>query len=102
MIKPFVGEQMDGPSDAAVICPFETRASREGVVIGHGICPRFSDFDAYHMAANAVDEAIRNCICVGADPSHLAILDNFCWPDPVFDPISNSGWQNQISTACEG
>jgi phosphoribosylformylglycinamidine synthase len=31
------------------------------------------------MAASAVDEALRNCVAVGADPSHIAILDNFCW-----------------------
>jgi phosphoribosylformylglycinamidine synthase len=32
------------------------------------------------MALLAVDEALRNVICVGADPEHTAILDNFCWP----------------------
>jgi phosphoribosylformylglycinamidine synthase len=32
------------------------------------------------MAARAVDEALRNVICVGTDPSRVAILDNFCWP----------------------
>ena len=31
------------------------------------------------MAASAIDEAIRNCVAVGADPSQIAILDNFCW-----------------------
>jgi phosphoribosylformylglycinamidine synthase len=28
----------------------------------------------------AVDEALRNIVCVGANPRHAAILDNFCWP----------------------
>jgi phosphoribosylformylglycinamidine (FGAM) synthase-like enzyme len=28
----------------------------------------------------AVDEALRNVVCVGADPERTAILDNFCWP----------------------
>jgi phosphoribosylformylglycinamidine synthase len=32
------------------------------------------------MAIAAVDEALRNVICVGANPAHTAILDNFCWP----------------------
>jgi phosphoribosylformylglycinamidine synthase len=41
--------------------------------------PRYGDFDTYHMAASAIDEAIRNCIAVGADPTRIAILDNFCW-----------------------
>src|SRR5262249_37523206 len=26
-----------------------------------------------------IDEAIRNCVAVGADPRRIAILDNFCW-----------------------
>jgi phosphoribosylformylglycinamidine synthase len=29
-----------------------------------------------------IDEAIRNAVAVGADPEHIAILDNFCWGDP--------------------
>ena len=32
------------------------------------------------MAIAAVDECVRNLVCVGADPSRIAILDNFCWP----------------------
>jgi phosphoribosylformylglycinamidine synthase len=43
--------------------------------------PRFGDFDPYHMAASAIDEAVRNCVAVGADPLRIAILDNFCWGD---------------------
>ena len=31
------------------------------------------------MAACAIDEAVRNCVAVGADPARIAILDNFCW-----------------------
>jgi phosphoribosylformylglycinamidine (FGAM) synthase-like enzyme len=31
------------------------------------------------MAMNAFDEAIRNIVCVGGDPAHAAVLDNFCW-----------------------
>jgi phosphoribosylformylglycinamidine synthase len=41
--------------------------------------PYFGDFDTYHMAASAIDEAMRNAVAVGADPSNVAILDNFCW-----------------------
>jgi phosphoribosylformylglycinamidine (FGAM) synthase-like enzyme len=33
------------------------------------------------MAASAIDEAVRNCVAVGADPARIAILDNFCWGD---------------------
>jgi phosphoribosylformylglycinamidine synthase len=31
------------------------------------------------MAAAAIDESLRNCVAVGADPARIAILDNFCW-----------------------
>ena len=31
------------------------------------------------MAAAAIDEAVRNVVAVGADPSRIALLDNFCW-----------------------
>ena len=81
VIKPLVGVQNDGPSDAAIIRPLLD--SMEGVVVAHGICPRYSDIDAYHMTACAIDEAIRNAVAVGADLDHLAGLDNFCWCDPV-------------------
>jgi phosphoribosylformylglycinamidine synthase len=41
--------------------------------------PLYGDLDTYHMATSAIDEAIRNCVSVGADPTRIAILDNFCW-----------------------
>jgi phosphoribosylformylglycinamidine synthase len=77
VIKPLVGATNDGPSDAAVLRP--VLSSRRGLVIACGMNPRYGDFDTYHMAASAVDEAIRNCVAVGADPRRIAILDNFCW-----------------------
>jgi phosphoribosylformylglycinamidine (FGAM) synthase-like enzyme len=43
--------------------------------------PRYGDHDPYDMAASAIDEAVRNCVAVGADPRRIAILDNFCWGD---------------------
>jgi phosphoribosylformylglycinamidine synthase len=78
-VKAFVGAANDGPSDAAVLRP--VLASRRGVVIACGMNPRYGDFDTYHMAASAIDEAVRNCVAVGADPKRIAILDNFCWGD---------------------
>jgi phosphoribosylformylglycinamidine synthase subunit PurSL len=79
VVKPFVGAANDGPSDAAVLRP--VLSSRRGIVIACGMNPRYGDFDPYHMAASAIDEAVRNCVAVGADPSRIAILDNFCWGD---------------------
>jgi phosphoribosylformylglycinamidine synthase len=80
-LKPLVGVANDGPSDAGIVRPLLD--SMEGVVVAHGICPRLSDIDAYHMTACAIDEAVRNAVAVGADLDHLAGLDNFCWCDPV-------------------
>jgi phosphoribosylformylglycinamidine synthase subunit PurSL len=79
VVKPFVGTASDGPSDAAVLRP--VLGSRRGVVIACGMNPRFGDFDTYYMAASAIDEAVRNCVAVGANPRRIAILDNFCWGD---------------------
>ncbi len=81
VVKPLVGAANDGPSDAAVIRPLLD--SFEGVVTANGICPRYSDIDAYHMAACAIDEAVRNTIAVGGSLERMAGLDNFCWCDPV-------------------
>lgn len=79
VVKPLVGVENDGPSDAAVLRP--VLGSRRGIVLACGMNPRYGDFDAYDMAASAIDEAVRNCVAVGADPRRIAILDNFCWGD---------------------
>jgi phosphoribosylformylglycinamidine synthase subunit PurSL len=79
VVKPLTGVTNDGPSDAAVIRPkFD---SNRGVAISCGMNPCYGDIDPYWMAMAGIDEAIRNIICVGADPERIAILDNFCWGD---------------------
>ena len=77
VVKPLVGASCDGPSDAAVVRP--DLGSNRGLVIANGMNPRYGDLDPYWMAASAIDEAVRNCVAVGADPARIAILDNFCW-----------------------
>ena len=77
VIKPLVGPQCDGPGDASVVRP--RIDSRRGLAISCGMNPHYGDFDTYHMAASAIDEAVRNAVAVGADPRRIAILDNFCW-----------------------
>ena len=89
VIKPLVGLHNDGPSDAAVLRPLLD--SMEGIIVANGICPRYSDIDTYHMAANAIDEAVRNVIAVGGNLTHIAGLDNFCWPDPVASATNPDG-----------
>ncbi|MBK5276383.1 MAG: phosphoribosylformylglycinamidine synthase, partial [Desulfuromonadales bacterium] len=89
VVKPFSGVNNDGPSDAAVVRPI--LESFEGVVTAHGICPRYSDIDTYHMTANAVDEALRNYVAVGGSLELVAGLDNFCWCDPVLSEKTPDG-----------
>ena len=67
-----------GPSDAAVMRP--RYDSYRGAAVGCGMCPELGEVDPYWMAVGAVDEALRNIICTGANPHQAAILDNFCWP----------------------
>jgi phosphoribosylformylglycinamidine synthase II len=89
VVKPFSGCDNDGPSDAAVVRPI--LESFEGVVTAHGICPRYSDIDTYHMTANAIDEALRNYVAVGGSLDLVAGLDNFCWCDPVLSDKTPDG-----------
>jgi phosphoribosylformylglycinamidine synthase II len=89
LVKPFVGQAGTGPSDAAVLAPLDPWRESEGapsgtrgVALAVGINPAYGFIDPYAMAWAAVDEAIRNCVAVGADPDQIALLDNFCWGNP--------------------
>ena len=101
VLKPLVGAACDGPSDAAVVRPL--LESFEGVVVSHGICPRYGDIDTYWMTACALDEAIRNNVAVGGDPTRMVALDNFCWPDPVKSEKTPDGEYKlaQLVRACK-
>lgn len=80
-VKPLTGVKEDGPSDAVVLKPIGTQG-KTAIVLGAGMNPEYSKFNAYRMALSVVDEAIRNVVCVGGDPDRIALLDNFCWGDP--------------------
>ncbi len=82
VVKPLTGVEADAPSDAAVIKPIGTKG-RKGIVLSNGINPEYGKCDAYKMAWSVMDEAIRNAVAVGADPDRIAVLDNFCWGDPL-------------------
>ncbi len=102
VIKPLMGENQLAACDAAVITPILGETT--GLVISNGLCPQFSHIDPYFMAQAALDEAIRNAVCVGADPESISILDNFCWPDPVDSPNNPEGKTNLgiLVKSCEG
>jgi phosphoribosylformylglycinamidine synthase II len=82
LVKPLVGAADDGPSDGVVLRPLEVKGW-QGLALGCGICPHLGLLDPYAMAWAAVDEAVRNVVCVGADPDRIALLDNFCWGNPA-------------------
>ncbi|MCC7359143.1 MAG: phosphoribosylformylglycinamidine synthase subunit PurL [Anaerolineales bacterium] len=82
VVKPLTGACNDGPSDAVVLRPIGTRGLR-GVVLSTGLNPEYGKRDAYAMALSVVDESVRNAVATGADPARLALLDNFCWGDPL-------------------
>ncbi len=88
VVKPLVGPLQIGPSDASVVRP--KLDSHRGLAIGCGLAPHLSekattrglasDADSYQATLHALDEAVRNVVCVGGDPARTAVLDNFCWP----------------------
>jgi phosphoribosylformylglycinamidine synthase len=80
VLKPLVGKNNDGPSDAAIIKPILD--SKKGLIISNGINPKYGDIDTYWMAASAIDEALRQIIAVGGNLQRVALLDNFCWGNP--------------------
>lgn len=98
VVKPFVGPAGAGPGDAAVLTPLDLAwpkegasseriectagTARKGVALSVGINPTYGFIDPYAMAWAAVNEAVRNCVAVGADPDQLSLLDNFCWGNP--------------------
>ncbi|MGE3260594.1 MAG: AIR synthase-related protein [Bacteriovoracia bacterium] len=84
VVKPFVGVESKGPGDAGVIWLAPHGGDEKtGVSISCGLQPKLARFDTYVMAQHALDEAFRNCVAVGADPDQVALIDNFCWPDPL-------------------
>jgi phosphoribosylformylglycinamidine synthase II len=56
-------------------------SSSKGVVKSQGFGSSYGEIDTYHMAACAIDNAIRNYVAAGGNTNHLALLDNFCWCD---------------------
>jgi phosphoribosylformylglycinamidine synthase len=100
ILKPLVGPGGRGPGDGAVLEPIP--GSNRAIALACGLQtplgdPQVPGADPYHMALAAIDECIRNLVCVGGDPARTAILDNFCWPS--CNKPENMG---ALVRACEG
>jgi phosphoribosylformylglycinamidine synthase len=92
VVKPLQGNSItnSGPSDAAVIWPYTVvKNTKKAIVLSNGLNPEYGKIDTYKMAASAIEEAIRNAVCVGADPEKISLLDNFCWGNPNKPEISS-------------
>ena len=105
VVKPFESGVNSAPNDGGVIwMGAHGNPGNSGAVISSGICPDFSLFDPDTMAKIAVDEAVRNALVTGADPAHLALIDNFCWPDPLPGPKNSDAEQKlaELVRTCRG
>ncbi|MBN2461271.1 MAG: phosphoribosylformylglycinamidine synthase [Candidatus Cloacimonetes bacterium] len=96
VIKPLMGPEGKAAQDAAVLRL--TYDGFEGIAVANGIHPRYGDIDPYQMSAGAFDEAVRQIIAVGgclpevteASNRFWSVNDNFCVPDSVYDPVTNT------------
>ncbi len=87
VIKHLVGVDSDTYSDAVVYRP--VLSSLRGLAVSQTLNPMYSKIDAYHMTAYTIDEAVRRLIAVGANLEHIGGVDNFCWPNIQYDPVTN-------------
>ncbi|QKX02385.1 phosphoribosylformylglycinamidine synthase subunit PurL [Wolbachia endosymbiont of Dirofilaria (Dirofilaria) immitis] len=78
VLKPLQGK---GRVCSEVIVSRPILSSNKGVVKSQGFGSSYGEIDTYHMAACAIDTAIRSCVAAGGNINHLALLDNFCWCD---------------------
>ena len=103
IIKPLMGNEGKNPQDAAVMrLNFDSFA---GIAISNGICPKYSDIDAYEMSAGAFDEAMRQIISVGGKLPDIedttnrfwTVNDNFCVPDSDYHPVTNPDGKKKLA-----
>ncbi len=78
VLKPLQGK---GRMCSEAIVSRPVLSSNKGVVKSQGFGSSYGEIDTYHMAACAIDTAIRNYVAAGGNINHLALLDNFCWCD---------------------
>jgi phosphoribosylformylglycinamidine synthase II len=105
VVKPFEGAKNSAPNDGGVVwMGAHGNPGFSGVVVSSGICPEMSEIDPKIMALIAADEAVRNAIVTGADPDKIALIDNFCWPDPLPGPKNPDAKQKlaELVRTCQG
>ncbi len=96
--KPLTGSTRRAPGDAAVVAPKPD--SPLGFAVATGLNPRYSRIDPASMAEAALDEAIRNVVARGGDPTRCVILDNYCWGN-TDDPEQLGALVRATEAVCE-
>ena len=99
IVKPFTGLGPYIHSDVSVTAV--DYDSFEAILLSEGINPWYSDLNPYKGTAAIIDEAVRKAVTAGADPGHMAGLDNFCWPDPVYHPETNPDGKEKLGALVE-
>ncbi|XGC80117.1 AIR synthase-related protein [Bdellovibrio bacteriovorus] len=104
-LKPYGGSTQQGANDAGVIdLSVHGGEENNAVAVSNGLCPQFSYYDTYLMAQKAVDESVRNLVATGVNPEKMALVDNFCWPDPIAKASNPDAHHKmaQLVRACAG
>jgi phosphoribosylformylglycinamidine synthase II len=104
-LKPYGGQTQSGANDAGVIdLGVHGGEAINALAVSNGLCPQYSYYDTYLMAQKAVDEAVRNLVATGVDPQKMALVDNFCWPDPLPGKTNPDALHKmaQLVRGCEG
>ena len=93
VLSPFVGQGMDGPTDAAVIRPILDKPY--GLVVSHGLNPTLTKEDPYWGSIWSATEAISNYVAVGGDYKNASLINNYIWPNP------DEEWLGKLDAAVE-
>lgn len=96
LVRPYGGAAGDGAADGTVLIPPGTSGDN-GIALGIGVNALYGRIDPEAMAWQVIDEAVRNAVIAGADPTELSLLDNFAWGNPT-DPKTLGG----LVAACRG
>lgn len=78
-LKPLGGAQGDAPQDGSVI---HVDGSAPLMAMALSLLPEWGKTAPYEMGLACVDECVRQLVLCGADPTRLALLDNFCMGNP--------------------
>lgn len=79
-MQPYLGEHLDGPTDAAVIRPILGKPY--GMILSHGLNPVLNNCDPYWGSIWASVEALSNYVAVGGDYRQASLINNYIWPFP--------------------